>query len=175
MSAIYDLQSEEAQTAGLIARLRDLCGDDEQAFIDMVEGETEVTEAARAVIRWMNEQSAASEAMKSLAAIYSARAKVFADRDVGARNALFHLLQFLGIPSMALPEATLSISAGAPQISGEPDVEQLPEQYVRVKREADKVAILAALKRGEYVPGCSLSNTPPRLSVRGVKPKAEAS
>lgn len=174
MSAIHDLQHEAHETADLIARLRDLCGDDEQAFLDTLEGESDVVEAARRVVRWMNEQSASADAMKELASVYSARSKVFSDRVSGARNALFHFLEFLGVPSMPLPEATLSISAGAPQIAGEPDVDQLPDQFVRIKREADKVAILAALKRGEIIPSCTLSNTPPRLTVRGAKAKAEA-
>lgn len=37
-----------------------------------------------------------------------------------------------------------------------PDVKLLPPQYIRIKMEADKIAIGAALKAGEAVPGAEL-------------------
>jgi hypothetical protein len=166
MSAIHDLQHEERETAGLIARLKDLCGDDEQAFLDTLDGESDVIEAARRTVRWMNEQAAYEAAMKGLADTYAARSKVFAGRVSGARVALFHFLQRLGMRSMALPEATLSIANGRQAVAGDPVGDDLPDDLVRVKREPDLTAILAALKAGQQVPGCSLSNGAPTLTVR---------
>jgi hypothetical protein len=44
--------------------------------------------------------------------------------------------------------------------------EALPEQFIRIKREEDKVAIKDALKRGEIVPGAELSNGGETLTIR---------
>lgn len=36
------------------------------------------------------------------------------------------------------------------------DIEELPRQFVRLKREADKKLIKEALKKGEHIEGCSI-------------------
>jgi hypothetical protein len=166
MSALRELSDLEFNTRDLVGRLRTLCGDDEQAFLDTLDGEADTTEAARRVVRWMNEQAAHVEANKGLAETYANRAKVFEARVHGARNALFHFMQYLGVKSMPLPEATLSISAGTSSLVGEADPAGLPDDLVRIKREPDKTAIKAALEAGRDVPGFTLSNASPRLSVR---------
>lgn len=164
--AIHDLRQEAREVANLTARLRDLCGDDEQAFIDTLDGESDVIEAARRVVRWLHEQGAQSTACKGLASTYGARASVFEERVERARTALFHFLSEMGLKSMPLPEATLSIVAGRVSVTGEGDPETLPERFVRVKREANRSAIKAALEAGETVEGFALSNNAPTLMVR---------
>lgn len=164
--ALQDLRQETREVANLAARLRDLCGEDEQAFVDTLDGETEAVEAARRVVRWIAEQQAQEGACNGLAATYKARASMFSERQERARLALFHFLSEMGQKSMPLPEATLSIVAGRVKVEGEPDVDTLPDRLVRVKREADKAAIKAALEAGEAVPGCSLSNNAPTLMIR---------
>lgn len=164
--ALTDLRHETHEVANLAARLRDLCGDDDQAFLDTLEGETEAVEAARRVVRWMSEQQANEGACNGLATTYKARAAVFADRVERSRLALFHFLTEMGLKSMPLPEATLSVVAGRVSVVGEADPEKLPERFVRVKREANRSAIKAALEAGERVDGFSLSNNPPTIMVR---------
>jgi hypothetical protein len=164
--ALQDLRQESREAANLAARLRDICGDDEQAFTDTLDGETEAVEAARRVVRWIAEQQAQEGACKGLAETYKARASVFSERQERARVALFHFLTEMGQKSMPLPEGTLSIVAGRVKVEGEPDVDLLPDRLVRVKREPDKAAIKAALEAGEIVRGCSLSNNAPTLMIR---------
>lgn len=164
--AILDMREEVLGVANLAARIRELCGDDDQAFLDTLEGNSDVTEAVRAVVRWMNEQQASAGSCKSLEATYKARAGMFEERVERARLALLRCLDELGVRSMPLPEATLSIVSGRVKVMGEPDVDRLPDELVRVKREPDKAAIKAALEAGQYVAGCSLSNTPPSLMIR---------
>lgn len=164
--ALQDMRQEVSEAANLIAHIRDLCGEDETAFIDSLEGETEVTEAVRRVVRWIAEQQAASGSCKSLEATYKARAGMFEDRVERARVALLRTLDEIGVKSMPLPEGTLSVVSGRVKVTGEPDVDALPDNLVRIKREADKAAIKAALEAGDCVAGCSLSNTPPSLMIR---------
>jgi len=163
---IQDMRDEVSSVASLAARIRDLCGDDDQAFLDTLEGHSDVTEAVRAVVRWLHEQQASAGSCKSLASTYSARGGMFEDRVERARTALLRTLDELGVRSMPLPEGTLSIVSGRVKVTGEPDVDALPDNLVRIKREADKAAIKAALEGGETVAGCALSNTPPSLMIR---------
>lgn len=164
--AAQDLRHETHEVANLIARLRDLCGDDEEAFIDTLDGETEVIEAARRVVRWLLEQGAQQAACKELVNTYSGRAAMFDERATRARVALFHFLNEVGVKSMPLPEATLSIVSGRVSVAGDGDPALLPPHLVRVKREPDRSAIKVALEAGETVEGFSLSNNPPTLMVR---------
>lgn len=164
--ALQDLRHETHEVSNLVARLRELCGDDDQAFIDTLEGESEAVEAARRVVRWMTEQQANEGACNGLAATYKARANGFAERVERSRLALFHFLTEMGLKSMPLPEATLSVVAGRVSVVGDADPEKLPDQFVRVKREANRSAIKAALEAGQSVEGFSLSNNPPSIMVR---------
>lgn len=166
MNAVRELADLEFTTRDLVDRLRTLCGDDEEAFLDSLDGEADTTDAARRVLRWANEQEAQAEAMKGLADTYASRAKVLMGRKDGARNALFHFLEYLGVKSMQLPEGTLSIRAGTPSLAGEADPATLPDDLVRIKREADRTAIKKALEAGRVVEGYALSNGAPSLSVR---------
>jgi hypothetical protein len=75
-------------------------------------------------------------------------------------------MQELGVKTLPLTEATLSVSMGQPEIVGEIDVAKLPGHLARAKREPNRPAIRTALLNGEEIPGLSLSNATPRLSVR---------
>ena len=164
--AMQDLRQETREVANLVARLRDLCGEDDQAFIDTLDGSTEAVEAARRVVRWIMEQGANQAACKELANVYAGRASMFDERTQRGRTALFHFLQEMGLKSMPLPEATLSVVAGRVSVAGDCDVALLPPHLVRVKREPDRSAIKTALEAGEAVEGFSLSNNAPTLMVR---------
>lgn len=163
---LANLTHHAREIAELIASIREAAGDDDQAFVDTLEGETDAIDLARKVVRWLNEQEAHEKANKELAETYRARAKVFEDRQGRARSALLHFLLETGSKSMPLPEATLSVIAPRAKIVGEPDPAILPDALVRIKREPDKTAILAALKGGEIVPGCTLGNGSPSLMVK---------
>lgn len=166
VAAVRDLQTELREVAPLIAKLREMCGDDEQAFLDTLEGESDVNEAARRVVRWIIEQGAAEVSCRSLAETYTARARMFAERQVRAKGGLLDLLNELGVKSMPLPEATLSAKALPPSVVGEADPAMLADAFVRIKREADKAAIKAALQAGQFVPGYSLSNGGQTLQMK---------
>lgn len=166
MNATEDLRQELREIAPLIARLRDLCGEDEQAFLDTLEGASDVTEAARRVVRWIIEQQAAEASCRDLAETYTARARMFATRQKNAKGGLLDLLNELGVKSVPLPEATLSAKALGVSVVGDADPATLPDALVRIKREPDKAAIKAALEMGELVPGYSLSNGGQTLQMK---------
>lgn len=166
MNAVAQLRNEGREVRAFAARLREICGEDEQAFVDTLDGETEAVEAARRAVRWLNEQAAHEQAMKGLSETYGARAKLYAERQERTRAALLSFMQDLGSTTLPLPEATLTVTKGSATVVGEADADTLPNSLVRVKREPDRAAILAALKAGRGVLGFSLSNAAPRLQVR---------
>jgi hypothetical protein len=81
------------------------------------------------------------------------------------RTLLHSVLLTSGVRKAELPEATISVTA-VPVGVKILDESQLPESFTRIKREADKTAIKEALKRGEVVPGATLTNGGETITIR---------
>jgi hypothetical protein len=160
------LREQGREVAVLAAHIRELCGDDDLAFADTLDGETDAIRAASAVVRLIGALETMEDAAKTLSSRYAARAKDFSDRASRARAGLLQFMGDIGERSLALPEGTVSVKAGLRKVVGEPDVADLDERFVRVKREVDRAAIKGALERGEAVPGCELSNAAPVVQIR---------
>lgn len=73
----------------------------------------------------------------------------------------------LGRPIKA-PDITISLANKLVSVleAGDADPDRLPDDLVRIKREARKTEIKAALEQGREVPGYSLSNGGKRLNIR---------
>jgi hypothetical protein len=83
------------------------------------------------------------------------------------RVLIMRVMEAARLKKIELPEVTLSVRTGMPQLVGEVhDIDLLPPDLVRVKREPDRKAIRAALEAGRQVPGYLLNNGPPSLQVR---------
>lgn len=167
MNAIADLREQGHEVSALAARIRDLCGDDDLAFADTLDGETDAIRAASNVVRLIAAMETLEGAAKALSDRYKARAQDFASRAERARNALLHFMGDIGEKTLILPEATVTVkAAGACKLLGDADPASLPPQYVRTKLELDKAQIKRAIEAGEDVPGFSLSNAAPSLQIR---------
>lgn len=166
MTAANTLRLAGPQIAALSAHIRSLAGEDDEAWLDTLEGQSDAVGAARAVVRQIMEAGANAEALKALMGAYSERKAALEAREDRLRGALLHFMLEIGEKTMPLPEATVSIGNGPRKLIGDPDVDTLPPDYVRTKREADRALIKKALIDGFDVAGCSLSNAEPRLSIR---------
>lgn len=82
------------------------------------------------------------------------------------RQAIHAAMEALALSKIDLPDITASIKAGPSSVRVS-DETALPDQYVRTKREPDKVKLRAALELGEIIPGASLNNSPPVLMIKG--------
>jgi hypothetical protein len=81
-------------------------------------------------------------------------------------RALAHkVMDWAGVRKIELLQATLSIRAGVPRVIVT-DEAALPDQYVRIKREADRPIIKEHIQQGISVPGAEISNSEPVLSIR---------
>lgn len=166
MDTLQHLRNRGREIAPLAQVIRELAGDDDLAFIDTLDGETDAVRAASEAVRMVSAMETLEEAAKALAGRYSARAGDFGERAQRARDALAHFMTEIGERKLTLPEGTVTLASGTPALAGEADVEALPAEFVRVTKSPDRIAIKKAIQEGREVPGFALSNARPRLQIR---------
>lgn len=163
----FDMKARGREVADLWRSIRAIAGEDDDAVVDTVDGETDAVEALRKTVRLAIEAEAHAEAAKALAASYGERRRVLEDRAERYRAAAAAFLQEVGEKSIRLPEATISWRAAGPQLVGDfPPTADLPENCVRLQRVKHEPSIKAALEAGQIIPGLSLSNGGVALTVR---------
>jgi hypothetical protein len=158
---------------GLIARvaaeLRDHMGDDfdGDAFLDTLDGETNVLDLADWMIRKMLEDAALSEAIGAqLADLQTRKARIDARAD-SMKGRMLTLLDATGEKKLERPRATISRRAGSISVRITDD-SAIPSQLCTVKTTTapDKAAIKRQIEAGEAVPGAELVRGPDTASVR---------
>lgn len=154
-------------------RLREMLtiayGDDAELIRDSIEGETSLHEAiGRASL-----ELAAVEGEKHGIEIAIAKLKErltrYCNKAMGVREAIQAAMEMAELTSLKTPAATLSVRASPPrvEISDEAAIPAVFKVQAPSPPPApDKRAILAAIKSGEAIPGCALSNQPPTLAVK---------
>lgn len=132
-------------------------GEVDQEHWDTLELELgEKAEAIHSVLCWLGaESNACRDEEKRLAARRKAT-DAKADR---LRGYLMDCLHVAGIDKLRTPTLTASVRRGKERVEVV-DVGLLAPGLIRVKREADKVAIKEALERGEEVVGATLVRGP---------------
>ena len=90
--------------------------DDERAWLDTLEGQTEVKEVAAKLIERAIECKTMTAALKLRAADIASRKKRLDDQEESLRGAVIILLQEAGLKKLELPEATLSVRDLAPRL-----------------------------------------------------------
>jgi hypothetical protein len=107
----------------LLDQLRTLAADDPEFFLDLVEGETPILELLAALDASLAEDERLAEGVKTAVEQLQARRRAAETRRDLKRRLLAHTLQQLGLQSLRLPTATLSLSA-----AGVKAVVQAPEE-----------------------------------------------
>jgi hypothetical protein len=164
MSNRLDPTFVRAQIEALRVSYPDIAGDEDQWLLTL-ESETDLTEFLTAVVRRMCEAEACAEGIGDLIREVRERQARFEQRGEALRGMAFKLMNAADVRKVELPQATLSIRAGTPKVIVT-DEARLPEDCIRIKREADKVAIREHLARGEHVPGAEMSNATEVITVR---------
>lgn len=143
----------------------DLAGDDESWQMSL-ESETDLAELLTNVVRRIDDAKALVVGTKDRFEELEQRKARFEHRIDALRQLAFKLMQSAEVTKLELPIATLSIRNGAQQIIGENKPEHLPDDLCKVSRAIDRTKVKEALKAGQHVPGFSLSNAEPSLSIR---------
>ena len=140
--------------------------EDDEAWLATLESETDFNEILTTIVRRIEDTKALVIGTKDRFEELKARKDRFEHRIDTLRNLAFKIMQAADLAKAELPEATLSLRAGTQQLVGSCDPEELPDELCKISRDLDRAAIKQALKTGGTVPGFSLSNSPPSLSIR---------
>jgi hypothetical protein len=153
------------QIENLKVSFPDLAGDDESWQMSL-ESETDLAELLTNLVRKIDDAKALVIGTKDRFEELEQRKARFEHRIDALRQLAFKLMQSAEVTKLELPIATLSIRNGAQQIVGENKPEHLPDDLCKVSRAIDRTKVKEALKAGQHVPGFSLSNAEPSLSIR---------
>lgn len=139
--------------------------EDEVLRGDVLEGETDLHGLLSLIVDTRQEAKAYAELLAIQIDDRNERRQRFLRR-MEAMNVLAKaLMGTVGTEKVSLPEATISITKGRESVTiVDPDA--LPQGYFGVVRQPDKKAIGDALKRGEAIPGATLTKGEAGLTVR---------
>lgn len=140
--------------------------DDDEAWILTLESETNIDAVLTEIVARIEDTKGLVVGMKDRFDELKARKERFEHRVEYLRELLFKIMSAAEIAKRELPLATLSLRAGSQQLVGEADPATLPDTLCNISRNPNRTAIKDALKTGVTVPGYSLSNSPPSLSIR---------
>ena len=153
------------QIRSMADNIRLLTGDDEDCFLDTLDGETDSMDVLGKLIQERQEIQANEEAVKALAKTYQERAARLSDKADAISQTIGHLLDAIGTKKVAHPLATVSRTKPRQKVFvTNPD--EIPTQLMRVKSTPDVAAIKKQLDAGEYVPGAEIQLGNPGVTVR---------
>ena len=139
--------------------------EDEMLRADMLDGETDISAVLTALFQSVDNNRFMIDAVNGRMDQLAIRRNRFKQRIEFLRGLILKVLQSADLKKYELPEATLSQRVGQPKIVGEPDVNALPDDLLRVTVEPDRTKIREALLAGHELPGLALSNGPPTLAI----------
>lgn len=140
--------------------------EDDEAWLASLESETNFKELLTQLVRRIEDTKALAEGTAGRLTELQERKARLLHRMESLRNLLFKLMDAAEQSKMELAEATITVRKGQQQLVGEADPFFLPEHFCKVSRTIDRTAVKDALKAGQEVPGFSLSNATPSLSIR---------
>lgn len=154
----------DQQIKKLMLHFPDMAADDELK-IDMIEGQTDFLEIMDKIIM----QARLLEHMAGASGMHASqileRKKRLERRADFNRQLAQQLMETTGMQSIDLPSGKVSVVKSPDKviITDESDI---PEEFLRVKKEPNKAAIKDALKKGEEVTGAMLSNGGLTIQIR---------
>lgn len=141
--------------------------DDQPDYVDNLDGLSpgDPFAAVDALVEASLEAEHLAAAVQQRETELAARRKRFLQHREWCRNTARDFLAGLEITKLQRPGYTASVGAtpGKVHVS---DVDALPPQYIRLSVEANVSAIRSALKLGDEIPGCSLGNAEPNITIR---------
>lgn len=141
--------------------------DDEETYLDTLDGETDILDLLDAEIAAMQADDALAIAIKDQEVALRTRRERIEMRAAAHKKNLHLLLSHASLKKAERPRATVSIRPGSVSVNivNEADI---PTQLMRerVTRSPDKAAIKAQIEAGETVPGAELVRGEDTISVR---------
>lgn len=160
-----NITREAIAAKALLKSIRDLDADDDLA-LDMVEGETSLLEAFDRLLERMARCEAHIVGTKAVVADIEARAERFKKRIETDRALIEQAMTIAELPKVERPLATISLRQLQPKLIVSDEAEIPARFWKPADPTLDKKALSEALKASEAVPGASLSNAAPTLTIR---------
>ena len=145
--------------------IRAMVGDDDDTFLDTLDGETDAMDVLGKLIQERQEIQANEAAVKALAKTYQERAARLNAKADAISQTIGHLLDAIGSKKVAHPLATVSRTKARQSVLVT-NPEEIPTQLTKTKRSPDLVAIREQLEAGEFVPGAEIKLGNPGVTVR---------
>jgi len=145
--------------------IRAMVGDDEDCFLDTLDGETDAMDVLGKLIQERQEIQANEVAVKALAKTYQERAAKLNAKADAISQTIGHLLDAIGSKKIAHPLATVSRTKARQSVLVT-NPEEIPTQLTKTKRSPDLAAIKEQLEAGEFVPGAEIKLGNPGVTVR---------
>lgn len=142
--------------------------EDNTLLMDMLEGETEIMVVVRQLLLQHAEDTMLIGGIMERKKQLDVRKGRLEHRIETMRATMASLLNLLpdGQKTLRLAEATVSYKKAGAGKAFVHDLDMLPQGFYRTKKEADLVAIGAALKAGEEVPGAQLMPGKDGVTIR---------
>lgn len=139
--------------------------EDDELLADTLEAGTPLPTLMSRIVRMRQEELASIAGLNAYIEELGLR-KTRKQRKVDALRALMlKLMTAARLPVLALPEATITVSAGRSTVSII-DIDALPQGTFSTERKPDKAAIKRLIDAGEDVPGAALVVGENALTVR---------
>jgi hypothetical protein len=161
---VLDLKYIQQEIAALILLHPEL-EEDDILRADSIEGETRAFEFLARIVRKIGATRALADGTAEYIGQLQERKARFERREQALRAFCFKVMNTADLKKVELSEATLSIRAGQPKVVIINEHE-IPDAFMRIKKEPDKTKIKTALQANEYVAGTALSNSEPALTIR---------
>jgi hypothetical protein len=138
---------------------------DEETLLDTLEGETDLHERIASICRAAVEAVDAAEVCKLRMDELNARANRHRERAARLRGIALWALQESNIPKINAPDITVSVAKGRTSVIIT-DETSVPIEFVDYEPKIRRSDVKQALEDGRDVPGATLSNSPPSLTIR---------
>jgi hypothetical protein len=165
-----DLAALTTIWAALRAKLAEESGLDDDELMDTLDGELDLADRLRSLIRKRRHLLADADALKGMIREMQERKLRLEKTADTIANAVVHAMSEAGIRKLSAPDFSVSLGQGKPPVAGADSLDPtlLPDRFVRVERSVNRTALREALDAGEDLSGISvyLGNPSPHLIVR---------
>lgn len=163
-----NIQFDLARIRAIAEELDTLCGDDDECFADMIEGETDLHRIIGQLHDRLSSDGELIVGIKARQADLSERRARLEARTDAAKAAIGKFLRAARLAKVELPEATYSVRDGKPKLEiVDPDA--VPMDLRRVKSEPDKSAINEAFAEADELPNWLVRTPPADVVTRRAK------
>jgi hypothetical protein len=138
---------------------------DDPDFITIVEAETDALETVRRMLRAARMEEADVKKLAEIMSEFKDRKSRKEEKAESLRRAATWALEEMGIKRIDAPDFSATLARGRPPVVIT-DEAAIPGDLVRVRREPMKGVIRECLEEGREVPGATLGNPTPVLTMR---------